>query len=176
MGCLRPLRNLALFGLLAAIAMSAPAADPAQLRCTLGVPAQAASGKPVPLRLTIANTGREEVHVLIWGTPFEGWFAPFVVVRHDGKPLEYLGPTVKRGDPAREEYVRIEAGRARSKSINLDEAFDLSQPGQYRVEPRIVLHDVVVDGQALIPRRRAQHVALPLNCDPVKFEVRSTPR
>lgn len=152
-------------------AMTTAAAQTAPLRCTLQV-THGAAGQPVQLRLTLTNAGRAGVHVLVWGTPFEGWFAPFVTVAHDGAVLPYQGPSVKRGDPERSEYLRIAAGRSRSAAVDLAQAFDLRRPGHYRVEPRLVLHDVLAVGDAAPPRGRAQHAAQPLECNAVAFELR----
>jgi len=152
-------------------ALAAPAATP--LRCTLTLPAQAVAGQAVPLRLSITNPGPAGVHLLVWGTPFEeAWFAPFVTVFHDGGELAYRGAALKRGDPERSEYLYLAPGRSRSAALNLAEAFDLRQPGRYRVEPRIVLHDVLPAGRARPPRPRAQHAAQPLACAAVTFELR----
>jgi hypothetical protein len=161
-------------GVALAAAMTAVAtAAPVPLRCTMQAPALAAVGQPVPLRLTVANPGAAAAHVLTWGTPFEdGWFAPFVSVRHEGGELAYRGAVLKRGDPDRGEYLRIAPGRSRSATVDLAEAFDLRQPGRYRVEARIVLHDVMPAGQATPPRPRQQHAPQPLTCEAITFELR----
>lgn len=150
------------------------AAAPPALRCQLGVAALATGGQPVLLRFDLRNTGTVAVQVLIWGTPFDGWFAPFVQLQRDGVPLPYQGPTVKRGDPTADDYLPLAAGQSRRVEIDLAEAFDLRTPGAYRLTPQIVLHDVVA--QAMVdPRPRAQHQRWPLNCPVLSFVVRATP-
>jgi hypothetical protein len=79
---------------------------------------------------------------------------------------------VKRGDPERDEYLAIVPGQSLSASVELEDVFDLRQPGHYRVEPRIVLHDVVAGADPTLPRSRAQFVAAPLACNAVGFELR----
>lgn len=163
-------------GVLLATAMTTALATPAasQLRCTLMLPAQAVAGQAVPLRLRVANPGPAGVHLLVWGTPFEeAWFAPFVTVFRDGTELAYRGAALKRGDPERSEYLYLAPGRSRSATLDLAEAFDLRQPGRYRVEPRLVLHDVLPADAARPPRSRAQHAPQAPACAAVTFELHS---
>jgi hypothetical protein len=145
------------------------AAPAAELHCTLTAPASVAAGRPVPLQFTLANRGAVAVRVLEWGTPLEGWFAAYVEVSRDGVALPYRGPTVKRGDPAADEYVRIAAHRARRAEVDLAQPFDLSVPGVYRVRPRITLFDVM-EGGTPAPRARHRHASQALSCP--EFEVR----
>lgn len=141
------------------------------LQCTVSVPASVAVGAPVPLTVALRNPGSSAVQVLTWGTPFEeGWLQPFVEVTRDGEPLAYGGATVKRGEPDRDEYLRVGAGEVRSASLDLREVFVVDQPGRYRVVPRITLHDVV-GAEGVIPRERTAHVAAVLACPAVEFQV-----
>ncbi|HEY9238472.1 MAG TPA: hypothetical protein VIP10_06525, partial [Burkholderiaceae bacterium] len=121
----------------------------------------------VPLRITLTNRRPAAVQVLNWATPFEGWFGPYVHVMRDGVPQRYTGPMVKRGDPTADEYLAIAAGRSRRASVDLAQPFDLSQPGRYRVTPRITLFDVA----STAPRPRDAHVPLPLDCPALEIEV-----
>jgi hypothetical protein len=146
---------------------------PAPLACTVHAPAQVVAGQPVPLRFTLANPGRKAVQVLAWGTPFEGWLAPFVTVWRDGVELAYQGAAVKRGDPERNEYLLIAAGRKRMVTVDLAQAFDLRSPGRYRVQPQMQLHDVAFTARRTA-RTRAQFTAQALACNVVEFEVRAS--
>lgn len=128
-----------------------------------------ASLAPPALRLTLRNSSAATLSVLDWGTPFEGWMQPFVRVSRDGVPLDYLGPSVKRGDPDRSEYLRLAAGRSRSVTLALAPAFDVSAPGRYRIEPQLLLHDVTTKPG---PRLRSAHRSQALACPAVEFEVR----
>ena len=156
--------------------MSAPAAaSPASgLRCALEAPAHAAAGGPVMLRFTVTNTGPEPLQLLRWNTPFEaGWFAPFVAVTRDGQALRWQGPVLKRGDPAAEDYFRLEPGAARTAELDLALPVDLSRPGRYRVVPRIHLVDVFEARAAMPPRPRAAHAGADLPCPAVTFSLSS---
>lgn len=128
-----------------------------------------ASLAPPTLRLTLRNRGASALAVLNWGTPFEGWMQPFVRVTRDGVALDYQGPSIKRGDPDRGEYLRLAAGRSRSAALALAPAFDVSAPGRYRVEPRMLLHDVTATAA---PRPRSAHQSQRLLCQALEFEVR----
>lgn len=161
-----------LLALAAAVAPTLAVPAPLPLECSLSVPAAVGAGQAVPLRLRLRNPGLAPLQVLGWGTPFEGWFAPFVRVWRDDTELSYRGPSLKRGDPERDDYLRLGAGRARVAVVDLREAFDLGRSGRYRVEPQITLHDVFVAGAARPPRPRALHAGQPLACAGREFEIR----
>ena len=144
-------------------------ASAAPLRCVLHTPARVVVGAPVPLRFVVTNQGRQALSLLEWNTPFEGWFGAYVEVTRDGVGLPYRGPMLKRGEPSADEYLRFSAGQSRRASVDLSLPFDLSQPGLYRVQPRITLHDVA--GAQAPPRTRAQHAAQALVCHGVELRV-----
>ena len=146
-----------------------PASD---LRCALQAPAQAVAGQAVMLRFSLRNDGTAAVRVLRWNTPLEGaWFAPFVEVQRDGRPLTFQGPMVKRGEPRAEDYVALAPGQTLVSDIDLALPFDLSVPGRYRVQPRLRLFDVRLDqGPATAPTR-AEHQGADLPCPTVEFEL-----
>jgi hypothetical protein len=145
------------------VSASSAAAPP--LRCTIDM----ASLAPPALRIQLSNLTAAPLAVLNWGTPFEGWMQPFVRVTRNGVALDYQGPSIKRGDPERIEYLRLAAGRSRSATLALAPAFDVSAPGRYRVEPQIVLHDVTAQPT---PRPRSAHRSQTLVCPAVEFDVR----
>jgi hypothetical protein len=157
--------------LAAAAASSAALPAPLPLECALSVPASVAAGQAVPLRLRLRNAGPVPVQVLTWGTPFEGWFAPYVRVWRNDTELRYQGPSLKRGDPEREDYLRLAAGRARIAVVDLSQAFDLGRSGRYRVVPQLTVHDVFVATAATPPRPRDRHAGQTLACAPLVFEI-----
>lgn len=143
----------------------------AALRCELILPSVVTAGEPVELSVRIANPDADAVAILGWGMPFEGmWSGPSVTVERDGAPVAYRGPMVKRGAPAAEEYVRIGARGMAEAALRLDAAFDLLEPGRYRVVPRFVLYDVV-RGAAPIPSPLARMREEPLRCPERLLEV-----
>ena len=152
----------------AAVGLSA-----APLRCTVTAPANIAAGQAVPLQWMVTNTGLDALDFLAWGTPFEGWFAPYVALRRGGTVLVYGGPSAKRGDPQAQEYVHLPPGQSRQAVVDLAPVFDLRVPGRYRLQPQIVLHDVVLAAQGVPPRPRGQHAAQALACPSLEFTVGS---
>ena len=146
------------------VSASSGAAVP-PLQCTI----ELATLAPPALRIRLRNRTASPLAVLTWGTPFEGWMQPFVRVTRNGVALDYQGPSVKRGDPERSEYLRLAAGRSRSATLALAPAFDVSAPGRYRVEPQIVLHDVTAQPT---PRPRSAHQSQTLACPALEFDVR----
>jgi hypothetical protein len=160
---------LAVLALVASLTTLSARAGAEPLRCVLHAPARVVVGAPVPLRFVITNRGAGAVSLLEWNTPFEGWFGAYVEVTRDGVALPYRGPMLKRAEPSADEYLRFGAGQTRRATVDLSAPFDLSQPGLYRVQPRITLHDV---SGALPPQRaRAQHEARSLVCNGVELRV-----
>ena len=144
-------------------------ASASPLRCVLHAPARVVVGAQVPLRFAVTNQGRQALSLLEWNTPFEGWFGSYVEVTREGVVLPYRGPMLKRGESSADEYLRFSAGQSRRASVDLSLPFDLSQPGLYRVQPRITLHDVA--GAQAPPRTRAQHAAQALVCNGVELRI-----
>jgi len=158
----------------AMVSSSSLAASPAAaLRCALEAPAKAAVGQPVLLRFALTNTGTVPLQVLRWNTPFEGaWFAPFVALTRDGQALPFQGPMIKRAEPQAADYLKVEAGQSIHAEVDLALPFDLSKPGQYRVQPRIRLIDVfaATTGEP-VPRPRAKHQGADLACPAVDLAI-----
>jgi hypothetical protein len=140
------------------------------LLCTLTAAAQLGAGDAAMLHFTFRNAGPQPVHVLLWGTPFEAaWFAPYVKVWRDGKSVRFDGAMVKRGDPGAAAYLRFAAGQTMQAVVGLAPAFDVREPGRYRVEPDLWLNDVLLE-ERVLPRPRSQHVGQRLACNTVEFE------
>lgn len=148
--------------------LSIAAADAAgpTLRCQWAVQGVVGPVGSVRLRLTLSNRGTRAIQVLEWATPFEGWMSPWLEVRLNGQVLPYQGASVKRGDPAATEYLRLAPGRSRQATVDLAEVYDLTRPGRYELRSAITLHDVTTGNP---PRPRERHVPLSLACTPLSF-------
>ena len=146
------------------------------LDCPLSVAPSPVSGEPVRLRFSLANRSRQPLALLTWGTPFEGWWSPFVALHFGDQELPYQGPMAKRGEPGSDEVLRIPPGHSRRAEVDLAQAFDLSRPGTYRVAPNIHLHDHEFGAASGWPRPRAAHQPLLLNCPTVEFVVQPARR
>jgi hypothetical protein len=139
------------------------------LVCTMSVPAHVAAGRSVPFKFQLANPGKTTLYVLTWNTPLEGFFGKSLAVTGPQGEVAYRGAMVKRGVPAREDYVRIKPGATVSKSLNLATAYDLAATGTYEAAFIGRLPDVTA-GQ--IPRSVDAHVSHELACPVLRFEVR----
>jgi peptidyl-Lys metalloendopeptidase len=157
-------------GLAAGATMDDTSTPSPRLRCELAVE-EAAAGGPVRVRLSLANAGAADVHVLAWNTPFEAaWFGTPFAVSRDGAALPYGGAMVKRGDPEAEEYVTIPAGKAVAAVADLAAVYPLDAPGAYEVRVTGGLADVA-PGDATVPRPRSAHQPRALDCPPLRLEL-----
>ena len=138
------------------------------IACRMHAPARVAPGKPVTLQFALTNHGKQLVHVLVWNTPFEGFFGNYLQVTGPAGAVAYEGTLVKRGAPDREDYRRLAPGATISKSIKLAGAYDLKAPGKYEVAFTGKLHDVTT---GKIPRGFEERDMLEIICAPVTFTV-----
>jgi uncharacterized protein (DUF58 family) len=142
-----------------------------QLACRLeAVDAAPKAGGPVRVRFTVENQSRAAVRVLRWHTPLEGLRSPQAIdVSHEGRPLDYQGPALKRGDPRADDYVAVAPGGTASGEVDLALAFDVSSPGTYRARFAGPLLDVLVTGET--PHARDAFRGHPLSCGPVEIRI-----
>ncbi len=115
-----------------------------------------ASDEPITISFSLMNKTDEALGVLRWYTPLEGIAGDIFRITREDRVVEYRGPMVRRGEPRREDYVRIEPGRAVTAKVDLLKGYDLSIPGEYRVDFQGRLHDVVAADENL-PRRIELH-------------------
>jgi peptidyl-Lys metalloendopeptidase len=137
----------------AGVAPSAGSGEEAPLRYSLSAAQRVVQGQPVEVRFTLFNAAREPLYVLTWYTPLEGLLGDILRVTRDGTPLGYQGPLVKRGDPEREDYVRIGPGESVSAVIDVSRGYPVEQPGDYTVDFSGRLFDVAAE-RGEIPRSR----------------------
>jgi len=76
------------------------------------------------------------VEVLRYFTPFEGILGEIFDIRRQGEPVPYEGPMVKRGAPGDEDWLALPAGQELSAAVDLSEAWNLTQPGEYQLQLR----------------------------------------
>ena len=140
------------------------------LDCTLEVDEITPAGGPVNLVFELHNASDRPLYVLTWYTPLEGMTGELLSVTQDGTQLPYEGALVKRGDPTRDEYVRIGPGETVSADVDLSRAYDLSTPGSYQVEFTVGLRDVT-DDASVLPRMRDDHRPQSLSCNAADFST-----
>lgn len=134
--------------------------------CRIEVEPSYHAGAEVLLRFSLRNPSDQSFFVLRWQTPLEGLLSRVFAIEAEGGKVPYRGPIFKRAEPTPEEYVEIPAQVAVSMVVDLATAYDLSQPGEYRVEFASKLHDVAVL-ESEVPRPRTRHEAVDLECNEV---------
>ncbi|MFH1177262.1 MAG: M35 family metallo-endopeptidase [Acidobacteriota bacterium] len=100
--------------------------------------------EPIALEFRIENRGPASVFVLRWQLPSDEIEADLLAVTRDGQPVAYLGPLVKRAEPTLEDYVEIKAGDTLAIAFDPSAVYDLAEEGQYSIQYRAVLSDVLV--------------------------------
>lgn len=138
--------------------------------CSLSAPPSVRAGEPVKVAMKLGNRTAQTAYVLTWRTPFEGLFGNDWQVTRDGVELPYSGPMVKRGDPAADDYISIAPGAAADAEVVVSLAYDMKQPGRYKIALRGPLMDVTTT-QSEVPRPLAQHKAVPIACPVVETVV-----
>jgi peptidyl-Lys metalloendopeptidase len=115
----------------------------------LASPAQAASGglqfsldarqagfsakERVVVRLTVSNPGKDAGSLAAWQAPELDLDDPLFAVTRDGKPVDYVGPVVKRSAAEKANTLRLDGGAKIVREIDLSDAYDFSQSGEYAI-------------------------------------------
>lgn len=145
------------------LTMAAPI-QTAELSCQFQATPQ--TDGQVTLQFKLSNTGKRELHLLRWGSPFESaWFGPFVKARTATGELAFRGAMRKRGDPSAEDYLRLPAGQSLSAELTLNDAFAVPPTGTLRLKAGWRWHDVMAGGTP--PRPRDRHQGLDQDCGEV---------
>jgi hypothetical protein len=112
-----------------------PETDPprTELSATLEMPSRLPSGETVVLKFTLTNNLEVDLIVLQWFTPLEGLGGEIFRVKRDGQLIPYEGPLAARGDPTPDAYVFLDAGASVSAKVDLEAAYDFSEPGEYTI-------------------------------------------
>jgi len=121
--------------------------EEAVLKFKLEAEAGYAAGQPVNIKFILENTSNEVLYVLTWYTPLEGLKGKIFKVTRNGVEIPYEGRMVKRGNPRREDYVRIGPGESLSATVDLSTGYNLGERGEYRIEFKGRIHDVIHGGQ-----------------------------
>lgn len=128
----------------------------------------------VELSFKLTNLNKEDLYVLKWQTPLEGFRNNYLDVQHDGESVQYKGILVKRGNPSAESYILVQAESTAEASVVLNEGYDISQPGNYRIRLDTALMDVrqKSEGEELQPGKFSEGLnRVQLSADPVTFVV-----
>ena len=139
-------------------------------KCILEAEESYILGESVNLKFMLKNQTDRTQFVLKWYTPLEGIFGEIFRVMKNGKNIPYRGILAKRGEPRREDYIRIEPGENVSAEVDIATSWDLSKVGKYRVEFISKLYDVT-DNESLIPKRQNAHQSQKILCNAVQFKI-----
>ena len=145
-----------------------PARD--ELRFELRAKGTVVSGEPVVITFRLFGHPTQAVQVLRWNTPLEGLRSRIFLVTRDGADIPYGGRMYKRGDPVREDYVALAAGGELQGEVDLASAYDMRQPGEYRITFTGELLDIA-PANAVLPRRREQFVSATLRGEPIVVRI-----
>mgnify|MGYP000971817336 FL=1 len=130
------------------------------------MPARLRSGQAAVLTLTLLNSSRQTVYLLRRNTPLEGWLADSLVVERDGQPVPYIGAMAKRMPPSVSEYLALPAGKTYRFRAQLQGGYDVAVAGNYRVQWRGELLDMVVGARPQIGQDLSPAT---VRCEPVNF-------
>lgn len=140
---------VALFG--ATVAPAAAVEGAFDLRASIDMKSFVAQGERALVRFTLTNDSAADVYILQWQTPLRGIEHEIFDVRLNGEPVPYVGPHIKFGPPRPEHYLRIPAGEARSIRVDLGRTYDLSRTGEYTVQYKVNLQDVLREDGGSMP-------------------------
>lgn len=164
--CLGVALITALMSIEALAADASSRASPADIDCQLAMPARLSRNQPAVLTLTVQNRSKQTLRLLKRNTPLEGWLADSLIVERDGQPVPYSGAMAKRMPPTASEYLRLKPGAIHRHRAALPRAYDVSQPGSYRVQWRGDLMDAFLGNGAPNPDRLSPQT---ISCAAVSF-------
>jgi hypothetical protein len=144
--------------------------EEAVLKFKLEAQADYAAGQAVNIKFTLENVSHEALYVLTWYTPLEGLKGKIFKVTRNGEEIPYEGRMIKRGNPAREDYMRIGPGESASATVDLSSGYNLGAPGEYRIEYKGRIHDVAREGEPL-PRTQDSSRGMDVQGNAVAFCV-----
>jgi peptidyl-Lys metalloendopeptidase len=97
----------------------------------------------VVVHFTLRNDSAEDLYVLSWQTPLKGVQGNLFDVRRDGEPVGYTGRLYKRAKPTTADFIRIPAGGSVSADVELSSVYDMSRTGEYSIQYRVPVREVL---------------------------------
>ena len=93
------------------------------------------------VQFVLRNLTADDLYILTWQSPWEGWKGRFLSLYKEGKKQDYLGPMIKRLKPEREDYQLIKSHQQLTATLDLKQVYRLSS-GTYQLEYLGYLQDV----------------------------------
>jgi hypothetical protein len=144
---------------------------PISLECRIETQPEYRVGKPITVKGSLLNTGSKAVWVLKWNTFLEGMWGHFVRLTLQGAPVPYEGILGHRGNPRPENYVHLPPGEAVSGSVDLNDAYPISRPGDYQVSFQLALRHAFEEGDGTAPRPPAAQQPITLHSNTASLHV-----
>jgi peptidyl-Lys metalloendopeptidase len=91
------------------------------------------SEESIPVSISFTNTGKREVRILRWMTPFDGIKDDLFDVTVNGNRVEYIGADYKRPAPADTDYITLKAGETIERTADISGVYDFSETGSYQI-------------------------------------------
>ncbi|MEO6060966.1 MAG: M35 family metallo-endopeptidase [Thermoflexales bacterium] len=129
------MKSKLIIALVAALGLASPAqAASGSLQFSLDARQAAFSAKErVVVQLTVSNPGKDAGSLAAWQAPELDLDDALFAVTRDGKPVDYVGPVVKRSAAEKADILRLDGGAKIVRQIDLTDAYDFSQSGEYAV-------------------------------------------
>jgi len=94
------------------------------------------SAENIVVKVSITNLGSSRYRLLSWDLPFHGGMSGGLFDVYRGfEEIPYRGMAIKR-KITKEDYINVDPGFTCSTSIPLAPAYDVTPPGQYRIQYR----------------------------------------
>lgn len=99
------------------------------IACALLIQSPQQLSNRISLTFSITNPYNEEVKLLTWYTPFEGFLSNLFIIKNleTNKELNYQGPMVKRGQPNQDDYLLLSAIKSAVTEVNLVQGYQLTK-------------------------------------------------
>jgi len=82
----------------------------------------------------LSNNSAEILKIPSWQLPNGKIDADVFEIYRGGKRIEYTGKMIKRAEPTEADFITLQPGETKRVTVNLGDAYDLSQGGQYDVK------------------------------------------
>ncbi|MCH2026518.1 MAG: M35 family metallo-endopeptidase [Verrucomicrobiales bacterium] len=88
----------------------------------------------LPLRFSYKNETDGFLKIALRGTALDGGvFEDILDVSYQGQLLPYIGPVFRRLEPLQQEFVTLAPKEVRSITVNIAQAYDFTNLGQYKI-------------------------------------------
>jgi len=98
------------------------------VKCEMNILAKQQLRQGVYARFSLTNLLEEEIELLTWYTPFEGFLSDlFIITNSEDQKLTYQGMMVKRGIPELSDYLPLKPHETTTINMELSKAYRFSK-------------------------------------------------